>query len=152
MGEHGGIFSSEFIRADIFLKTIECRRATPARDRQSICERGVRVVKTHDARCASHRFGRLRFRRAHRERLKEELACVCCERPHRSHSVDLGTALNAIHQKCATRKARQESQFRKLKTIVQLLVHAPSHNRARRAFMHAANHVNTSRSKCLKSA
>ena len=139
MLEHGRTFSSVVIREDIFLKAIECRRATPARDLRSISERGVRVVKTHDARRASHRFGRLRFRRARRERLKEELVCVCvcvclcCVRTHHLHSVDLGTALNAIHQKFATRKAQQESQFRKLKTVVQLLVHAPSHNRDRKS-------------------
>lgn len=157
MREHGRTFSSVVIREDIFLKAIECRRATPARDLRSISERGVRVVKTQDARRASHRFGRLRFRRARRERLKEELACVCvCLSVLRANSsLAFSRSWNGIEcnsSKCATRTARQESQFRKLKTIVQLLVHAPSHNRAGRAFMRAANHANTSRSKCLKSA
>jgi hypothetical protein len=98
IGEHGGTFSSAVICEDIFLKAIECRRATPARDHQSIPERGVCFVKTHDARRASHRFGRSRFRRARRDRLEVEVACLCYERTHRSHSVDFGTALNAIHQ------------------------------------------------------
>ena len=101
MGEHGGTCSSVVIREDIFLMAFESRRATPARDRQSISERDVRIVQSHDARRASHRFGDRVFV-AHSERLKEELVCgcvcVCCERTHRSHSVDLGTSLNAIHQ------------------------------------------------------
>ena len=104
MREHGRTFSSVVIREDIFLKAIECRRATPARDLRSISERGVRVVKTHDARRASHRFGRLRFRRARRERLKEELVCVCVSVLRANSSLAFSRSWNGIE--CNSSKVR----------------------------------------------
>jgi hypothetical protein len=125
-------------------------------DQHAISDRSLSVVSASSKRTtlvAHHTGSGDHAFVARRARLKEDLAR---ERLLRANSplafsrswngIECGSSLGA------TRTPRQESLFRKPRTIVQLLVHAQSHNRASCTFMHAANPANTTRSKCLKSA